>query len=377
MPYHKRMKAPRPEFTTSRLNVGGYGVTVRAWVEMYEHIDLWDPATPVIDRSGWARTTWGTVVAEGSLNLIPEKWRARHYRRVVMGGAGVYRLGLWAFLAARRRGLQFAVPEPGASIEPYRVKMRAHDSVSVDDLQLTVPYVDVGRVAPDGELSWAGRRQRGVYYRRAVMNGAGVYLAGLWALFASGHTREHLQGARGYANTSRNLDAWAEWGHAPPPPPSEVLVSMSYRQIKRAYGSPVANSAADAAREVARQVTEASSSVELIKRFYRALSGDLFSGAGFDELRGARVRLGDLLSSVASVTEAVRAAFSAAALNYLPRGKASRAARRELHAQKRAVLRLLRRMVPRRAVHRPTLRAPRPLYAQATPPSAPLAPPAL
>lgn len=389
MPYHKRMKAPRPEFTTSRLNVGGYRVAV--WGFNKGLIGCDSDLVHLIRAGVFAGTHFireGKVSPEGVLKVDPEEWPARHYRRAVMGGAGVYRLGLWAFLAARRRGLQFTVPEPGASVEPHTVRVRGFADIPTSVVEggwgdgparkvhklMKFCTLDEGAVSADGTLSieagpWFERQ-----LRQARMKAAGVYLAGLWALFASGHTREHLQGARGYANTSRNLDAWAERGHAPPPPPSEVLVSMSYRQIKRAYGSPVANSAADAVREVARQVTEASSPVEVLKHVYRALSADLFSGGVFDELRGARVRLDARLSSV---TEAVRAAYSTAALNYLPRGKASRAARRELHAQKRAVLRLLRRMVPRRAVHRPAVRAPRPLYAQATPPSAPLAPPAL
>ncbi len=405
MPYHKRMKAPRPEFTTSRLNVGGYGVMLthrtvapdpmgRAWDDLFRN----DPRLSSVPSNGRLRLTpkglevsvfiRGRVQADGMLTVEREPWAARHYRRAVMGGAGVYRMGLWAFLAARRRGLQFTVPEPGASIEPHTVRVRGFADIPTCVIEggwgdgparrvrklMKFCTLDEGAVSADGALSieagpWFERQ-----LRQARMKAAGVYLAGLWALFASGHTREHLQGTQSYANTSSNLDAWAERGHAPPPPPSEVLVSMSYRQIKRAYGLPVANSVADAAREVARQVAEALSPVEVIKHIYKTFTGDIFSGGVFDELCGARVRLDAVLSSV---TEAVRAAYSTAALNYLPRGKASRAARRELHAQKRAVLRLLRRMVPRRAVHRPTLRTPRPLYAQATPPSAPLAPPAL
>ncbi len=44
-----------------------------------------------------------TVTADGLLNIAPEVWRVRHYRRAVMRGAGVYQAGLWAYLARRRQ----------------------------------------------------------------------------------------------------------------------------------------------------------------------------------------------------------------------------------------------------------------------------------
>ncbi|WP_339095016.1 hypothetical protein ACINK0_03080 [Deinococcus sp. VB343] len=51
----------------------------------------------------------GTVTPDGSLSVEPEPWAARHYRRAVMRGAGVYRWGLWAMLAPGR-----AAAEPDA-----------------------------------------------------------------------------------------------------------------------------------------------------------------------------------------------------------------------------------------------------------------------
>lgn len=44
----------------------------------------------------------GSVTPDGSLSVEPEPWAARHYRRAVMRGAGVYRWGLWAAFGAGR-----------------------------------------------------------------------------------------------------------------------------------------------------------------------------------------------------------------------------------------------------------------------------------
>ena len=52
------------------------------------------------------------VTADGSLSVEPEAWHARHYRRAVMGGAGVYQMNLRAFLVSRRFVSLPARPEP-------------------------------------------------------------------------------------------------------------------------------------------------------------------------------------------------------------------------------------------------------------------------
>ncbi|MDV6376089.1 hypothetical protein [Deinococcus arenicola] len=108
------MNAPRPTLTPSRLNVGGYGVTVRYFRAGYLGMDAEDiHAMKAFGFPGVNVWRGGKVDADGSLTVDPEVWRARHYRRAVMGGAGVYRLGLWAMLAHRQTDAQ---AEGGAAL---------------------------------------------------------------------------------------------------------------------------------------------------------------------------------------------------------------------------------------------------------------------
>lgn len=110
MAYHTGMTGLRPTFTPSRLNVGGYGVTVRERRNITPGAP-WLEGTMVFQAIAQVYKGNGVSVlfrhpahvdSDGSLCILPEPWAARHYRRAVMGGAGVYRLGLWAFLAASR-----------------------------------------------------------------------------------------------------------------------------------------------------------------------------------------------------------------------------------------------------------------------------------
>lgn len=71
----------------TRVVKGGWGgEPLRMTVEAIKHCTL----------------DYGTVTPDGSLSVEAAPWHARHYRRAVMRGAGVYRWGLWAMLAPGR-----------------------------------------------------------------------------------------------------------------------------------------------------------------------------------------------------------------------------------------------------------------------------------
>ncbi len=179
------MSTPRPPAVTSRLNTGGYGAAVSIYERrQIKYIGVDANGKRVERLTPWAgpcKVAEGTVSADGSLSITPRAYELRHYRRAVMRGAGVYRWGLWAFLGARRATgapLPFSVPS-GEHVQPHRVIVRGPDVLAPE-----LPHVDVGRVAPGQGLTLAGQRQRAVYYAQAVMRGAGVYQAGLWAMLA-------------------------------------------------------------------------------------------------------------------------------------------------------------------------------------------------
>lgn len=380
------MTAPRPLPVTSRMNAGGYEVWVRHYVEMYEldpeYAFTADEYRGARDLSGWGRSTWGNVTPDGSLSVEPEAWRTRHYRRAVMRGAGVYRLGLWAFLAARRVA-HFPRPEPGAFVEPHRVKLKAWDRVSPRDLGgdwgacaalnpcLTVPYVDVGRVARNGSLSWAGQRQRGVYYRRAVMRGAGVYLAGLWAHLAARRAPDAQAGAAlGVpVNGAALLDAFTPWGQAPPlplPPAAVSFTGAHARHAQRWIGREVSFAGVPELKEnpLFRELAH-----DALRSAYKAIWGDRNPFALWRDPR-SRPQYTGTPESLARCLSAAREELAQLA--------AERGAGPVAYARaERLLRRALRRMVPRRARAPQAARLPRPLYSRAIPPAAPLAPPAL
>lgn len=105
------MNTPRPEWITSRLNAGGYGLRVIRRIAHWEDDDEAARLTPPSDGSPpdyWGK--WGsrkaTLTPDGSFMVEPYAWAARHYRRAIMRGAGVYRLELWAMLGPGRKGAQ-------------------------------------------------------------------------------------------------------------------------------------------------------------------------------------------------------------------------------------------------------------------------------
>jgi hypothetical protein len=207
MAYPGGMTGPRPSFTPSRLNVGGYGVRVE-WYDRDVTAPRWAKALPQSHRRlgilpwGFRVAQVGRLHADGSLSVEPEPWRARHYRRAVMAGAGVYRLGLWAFLAAGR-GYTFTAPAPGASVEPHRVRVYGWQVSEQVPTYVEIPDSEdmgwISRLCAGRPLEWvrmsygkvaagclaltpaAWRTRR---YARALMRGAGVYQAGLWAMLA-------------------------------------------------------------------------------------------------------------------------------------------------------------------------------------------------
>lgn len=230
MAYPRGMTGPHPSFTPSRLNVGGYGVRV-VWQERMtgwqaRRMHGWGESTAFgIERLGFhitqSRGVGGTVTSDGSLTVKPEPWAARHYRRAVMAGAGVYRLGLWAFLAAGR-GYTFTAPAPGASAQPYRVKIEgeavAHTRGRIlypvsraEAVKMRGSLARLGRgliasrmtargtIGADGTLSIHRNGYRAAHFKRVMLRGSDVYLAGLWA---------HLSAHQAPNSVSSPLD-WA------------------------------------------------------------------------------------------------------------------------------------------------------------------------
>lgn len=97
------MNAPHPTFVPSRLNVGGYGVEVRRPVGVFEYES--DHKTLKVQPTFvyWLKAKEGTVTPDGVLSVELDSWVPRHYRRAVMRGAGVYQIGLWAYVAGQRQ----------------------------------------------------------------------------------------------------------------------------------------------------------------------------------------------------------------------------------------------------------------------------------
>lgn len=114
------MTAPVTLPSAARMNAGGaYVVKVRErrllhldapWAEDASGLEEYMASSILLGlRVTCEVETAGTVTPDGSLSVEPEPWAARHYRRAVMQGAGVYRWGLWAMLAPGR-----AAAEPDA-----------------------------------------------------------------------------------------------------------------------------------------------------------------------------------------------------------------------------------------------------------------------
>lgn len=251
------MTGRAPSYVPSRLNMGGYGVTVRCstQLDLPQTTSLIDafcaPDRPrdladggqVVRRADGIfaiATRNGSVTADGSLSVEPERWAARHFRRAVMNGAGVYRLGLWAFLGARQR-YTFTAPTPGASVEPHAVTVRdfiwRHALVRGTRIEQgewvtrvkSEPAlwctVEVGEATPKGFAP--GRHDwRGAQYRRAVMSGAGVYEVGLWAMLAQRRPRAQAGAPLG-VNGAAQLDGFTLAAHG------RVRHSVRWRSPKR------------------------------------------------------------------------------------------------------------------------------------------------
>lgn len=146
------MTAPVTLPSPDRLNTGGaYAVTIRERRRLLAGAP-WAEKNPVLqymapqDGPGYGRIHFtvklhGTVTPDGSLSVEPEPWAARHYRRAVMRGAGVYRWGLWAMLAPGR-----AAAEPdaqagaalGGNVDvPYEYSFEALECFSSPEVKKT------------------------------------------------------------------------------------------------------------------------------------------------------------------------------------------------------------------------------------------------
>ena len=111
------MTAPVTLPSADRLNAGeAYVVRVQLkagrWFLEDDRVTVTPPAdgspadgSPADWLVNWG-SAQGTVTPDGSLSVEPEPWAARHYRRAVMRGAGVYRWGLWAAFGGTRPGAQ-------------------------------------------------------------------------------------------------------------------------------------------------------------------------------------------------------------------------------------------------------------------------------
>lgn len=110
--YPETMTTPKFSAISARSNTGGYGVEVRECVAPgWQGVRWAGPleGEPFDIPAVWAKLTGGTVTPDGSLYIEPEVWRARHYRRAVMHGAGVYQVSLWAHLAGKRQAMPIEV----------------------------------------------------------------------------------------------------------------------------------------------------------------------------------------------------------------------------------------------------------------------------
>lgn len=198
------MTAPHLNFTPSRLNVGEYGVGVRVRYPLLQGAPISSKnkmLSYLTPREGGPTVTYthihrAKIDADGQFSMVAEEWRARHYRRAVMNGAGVYRLGLWAYLGARR-SLTFTVPEAGASVEPHRVTMHVERPAPramvlrygwAADNGVTLASTVRGTAGGDG-LTLKPEPWRGRGYRRALRGNPGVYQMGLWVYLG---TRQKL-----------------------------------------------------------------------------------------------------------------------------------------------------------------------------------------
>jgi len=286
----------RLAFTPSRWNMGGYKARV-VWQDVNVNASYWSHKAEkarLYARLGLVPGSYrveqaGTVAADGSLTVEPEAWQKRHYRRAVMGGAGVYQAHLWAMLAGKRRLAQlFGHPD--------------------------------------------------------------------WVAQAS--------------NTGYTADRFAILGYAPSPPSAVILHRLPRHVIRRWYGPAVALRAVvnPAVERAWAKINEVASR----KRIDQVLAV---------QMEASKSRLANLVHMFAGprlLQEQFHRTVHTISLAFLPRGKKHRAERRAFHAAARELLRFLRRLSPRRA--RPPRnmgRVPRPLHVYPTPPAAILAPPAL
>lgn len=378
----------------------------------------------IAETSSWEVNTYGMVDPVSGLTVTPEAWRARHYRRAVMRGAGVYRLGLWAHLGARR-GLAFTVPEAGATVEPHRVTVKGVQLMSLQFIQMPVKVwkggirPSMGRVVfrESGMVSstrWAVPREpfRVFAAKQIAMRGAGVYQVGLWAMLAHRQTDAQAEGgaalggndggtlARFVLSAHGRVRHSVRWRTA-----RKVRVRQAFKGLTRAYfgsgiyqicncsafGRPLKFSRRGWAKRDAANKAMYRQGSQWCRLFPNTLldtdptedcpwdnaqlelwqealvswgrpgtaPNDLKVGR-IAALMGERPALREYFKIRAAYYCENRAAFAPVLAAVIKRGDAYRAL-------------LARRVRPQR----PPMRVPRPLYARAVPPAAPLAPPAL
>lgn len=269
------MKGPDTSIT-SRLNTGAYGVTV-CWHDQNVNVPRW--ACKSEKRAAYALLglqphayrvkQQATVSPDGSLSLEPEPWAVRHYRRAVMGGAGVYQAGLWAMLAGKRHA----------------------------------PILETGQRAARGGNDLSTFRRFELAAHKKVRHSA------RWKTAA--HTKQH---------------------------PARVALFELHIQTVINNLRPLDS---------------------LIQR-----AGHCYSVHDLDKLNARFNSFISLLKETAKVHISIEA-------------KRQRGSTKAYRAILRRIIRLLRRLVPSVKRCRPPSRIPRPLYSRAIPPAATLAPPAL
>lgn len=218
----------------------------------------------------------------------------------------------------------------------------------------------LGNVTPDGSLSvhpdpWTAR-----HYRRAVMRGAGVYRWGLWAMLAPGRPAAKPDAQAGAAlggepvNGAEQLAGFAAWAA-----PVE----------KMSLGLPRTYIAAPQPAYLTEKLTTAAQ--------YGYHWGNILLSLAKHLPGGPQAVVKQLMHGFEPLGAQLRASLYSFVLQ-LPKGREHRNERRQFWRTVRVLLRVLRRMAPRKPKRRPPVRrAPRPLYSRAIPPAAPLAPPAL
>lgn len=346
----------------SRLNVGGYGAVVvenasesvfltnKAWREQRVSVDPTTRCPRTLFRHLGKNFRAAHVHPDGALSIHAEPWEIRRHRRAVMGGAGVYQAGLWAYLAGGQQRRQAAPPFRAAlgvngAQALAQIAQAAHGKVR-PSVRWRLPFKRRATAAFDW-LYWARWNER----------------AGLgWNLvpsLSSGRPKSRLR--RSWARRDRANKVMHRQGgnwcllfphHLMDTDPSNPHDDLPWDEVQRASREHALNCLQD-------DVTPLPADATALQRASRKVGErEAYAAAYYAALSGERRKL----PAVLAVIRRIKARRTLAHLLAQLIGQGDR--------YRAHLARLIR---PRRAPYR----APKPLYSRAIPPAAPLAPPAL